>query len=394
MSNPSFYYHKPKLLPPGPVQPLSASKAENGQVLELLRPVTLLLYQAIDACLAARLRAMGESTSPQSTVPRSAFLPAAPKSPAELVEVLLREKRQDGISLRYQQTLRSHLNRFADEFPGDIASITAPQIEAWLRGQAIGPRTRNNIRGSVVTLFQFARKQGYLPKGYATEADEIAKARDRGGDIGILTPAQLRMLLAEAPPRQKLYFALAAFTGMRSSELLLLEWEEINFERRFITVAKAKAKTATRRLVPIHPNLMKWLLPYRGPSGRVFRSHIEVERSILFARKSKMEWPRNCLRHSYATYRLALTADAPRVALEMGNSPAKLMTNYRELAHEEEGKVWFSLVPDAVAQARLQGPPSEQDDNCCLQVRDTGKLRVKGRLGKMKMAGRRSQSHV
>jgi hypothetical protein len=59
-----------------------------------------------------------------------------------------------------------------------------------------------------------------------------------------------------------------------------------------------------------------------------------------------VEWPNNALRHSYATYRLAVTADAARVALEMGNSPQKLMTNYRELADEKEGQEWFEISPD------------------------------------------------
>lgn len=62
-----------------------------------------------------------------------------------------------------------------------------------------------------------------------------------------------------------------------------------------------------------------------------------------------MEWPNNALRHSYATYRLAVTADAARVALEMGNSPQKPMTNYRELADEKEGREWFGISPDQPA---------------------------------------------
>ncbi len=51
------------------------------------------------------------------------------------------------------------------------------------------------------------------------------------------------------------------------------------------------------------------------------------------------------MRHSYATYRLAATADAARVALEMGNSPQKLMRHYRELADKREAAAWFSISP-------------------------------------------------
>ena len=64
---------------------------------------------------------------------------------------------------------------------------------------------------------------------------------------------------------------------------------------------------------------------------------------IEFAKKRHLAWPHNCLRHSFATYRLAAVADTPRVALEMGNSPQKLMTNYRELADEHDAAAWFAI---------------------------------------------------
>ena len=51
------------------------------------------------------------------------------------------------------------------------------------------------------------------------------------------------------------------------------------------------------------------------------------------------------LRHSYATYRLAITHDAGRVALEMGNSPSMLFRNYLELADEQTATAWFAIGP-------------------------------------------------
>jgi integrase len=174
---------------------------------------------------------------------------------------------------------------------------------------------------------------------------EVAKAKDRGGKIGILTPKQLAKLLNIRDREAKLYFAIGAFTGLRSAELIRLEWSDVNFARGHIQVAKGKSKTATRRLVPIQPNLMRWLSPYRGRSGLVFASEHAASRSIAQAKDIIGEWPTNGLRHSYATYRLAQCQDASRVALEMGNSPQMLFRNYRELADEQEARSWFSIVP-------------------------------------------------
>ncbi|HEV3394462.1 MAG TPA: site-specific integrase [Chthoniobacterales bacterium] len=269
----------------------------------------------------------------------------ANKSVVEAVDELLLAKRADGLSRRHIETLRSHLRRFGRVFIGPIRHVKAGEIEHWLRGLPIQARARNNIRASIVTLFRFAQKHNYLPRGVATEADEVGKAKDRGGAIGILSPNQLRHVLTHSRQELRLFLALGAFTGMRSSELLRLEWSEVNLIRGHIVVAAEKAKTATRRLVPILPNLREWLKHYSHATGRLFTSRRTADRAIAIAKASQIVWPNNALRHSYATYRLAVTADAARVALEMGNSPQKLITNYRELADPEEAQRWFSIIP-------------------------------------------------
>ncbi len=318
------------------------SLEDQLQPLELLRSIVSLLHRAIEEYIAARLQRPDAIAGGTPGVAKGKDQVDSPEV-GQIIHELLAAKEADGLSERYLQTIRSHLVRFASSFKSSIRSITASQMENWLRAQPIGPRARNNIRSSLVCLFHFARKQGYLAKGAPTEADELAKAKDRGGKIGILTPEELARLLASAPEGIALFFALGAFTGMRSSEILRLDWLDLNFERRFITVAPEKAKTATRRLVPISSNLIEWLAPYRGRSGSVFTSRRDADRAIAFAKNSRIDWPNNALRHSYATYRLALTADAARVALEMGNSPQKLMRNYRELADEKEAEAWFSI---------------------------------------------------
>jgi integrase len=280
----------------------------------------------------------------------------------EIVAEFLVIKQRDGLSERYVETLRAYLNRFAAAFNTNIGSVPARLIDEWLAAQKVGPRSRNNIRTYIVTLFRFARARGYLPKGLPTEAEDIAKAKDRGGEIGILSPKQLADLLEAADEETKLYLALGAFSGLRSAELIRLEWQDVNFARGHIQVGKAKSKTATRRLVPIQPNLMQWLSPYQGRTGFVFRqsrqfrrvrsdqgSERAASRAIAHAKKILGGWPDNALRHSYGTYRLARINDAARVALEMGNSPQMLFRNYRELADEQDAAAWFSIAPASAA---------------------------------------------
>ena len=58
-----------------------------------------------------------------------------------------------------------------------------------------------------------------------------------------------------------------------------------------------------------------------------------------------MTWKANALRHSFISYRVALTKDIAAVALEAGNSPKMIFAHYRELCTEAEAREWFSILP-------------------------------------------------
>jgi hypothetical protein len=61
--------------------------------------------------------------------------------------------------------------------------------------------------------------------------------------------------------------------------------------------------------------------------------------------KKKFVWKRNGLRHSFCSYRLAITQDVAKVALEAGNSAMMIFKHYRELTTDEEAKQWFGVFP-------------------------------------------------
>jgi integrase len=306
----------------------NADRSTYLHALELLKPTSIPLHVAIQEYLSLRK----PTECPQKLVP-------------DVVAELLEDKKAHGASVRHVQTLRRQLNRFAAAFRTNIGSITARLIEQWLASLKVGPRSTNNYRASVVTLFHYSRKHGYLPREKQTEADLVDKVKDHGKKIEILTPAQMAKLMAKAKGKIALYLALASFSGIRAAELMRLEWKDFNFARGHITVAADKAKTATRRLVPILPNLAEYLRPYHRAKGGLFKAKEDMK-AVAWAKQNGVDpWPINCLRHSYASYRLAATADAARTALELGNSPAKLFSNYRELADEHDAKAWFAITP-------------------------------------------------
>jgi site-specific recombinase XerD len=62
------------------------------------------------------------------------------------------------------------------------------------------------------------------------------------------------------PERDRLLLALMAYAGLRRSELLGLDWDDVDLSRRLLKVRKAKG--GRQRTIPIHPALVPLIVDY------------------------------------------------------------------------------------------------------------------------------------
>ena len=154
----------------------------------------------------------------------------------------------------------------------------------------------------------------------------------------------MQAILHAAPMHLIPILAIGAFAGIRMAELNRLDWSAFDLERGMIELRAGQAKTASRRIIPISDNLRAWIepLPRNGKVVPVKELHREV---TALARSLKMAWPRNVLRHSFISYRIAKIKSADQVALEAGNSPSIIFKHYRELTTEEQADKWFGILP-------------------------------------------------
>lgn len=275
----------------------------------------------------------------------------------DIVEEFIAAKSGDGLSPRYIKDLTFRLRRFATSFPYVIADIMTPEIDDWLRGLNTSLITRNNFRRLIITFFNFARRRGYLPRDRETEAHWVEQPKIVTGPISIFTPRELAELLEAAHGQVKLAIALGAFTGIRSAELLRLQWENFHWEEEVIELGSDQTKTASRRLVPMLPALRAWIDPHAKSAGLVLNYSLPVCLAEAFATTAEratetrgsdappLPWKRNGLRHSYASYRLAVTSNVSELSLEMGNSPQKIFSSYRKLVTRAHAEAWFNVTP-------------------------------------------------
>ena len=266
------------------------------------------------------------------------------KRVVDVVAELLKVK-ENQIALASLQDLRHRLSRFATSFTKDTCDLTTAEIQHWIDELGLSSQSCQNFRRAIHGFFEFA-----VARGYATDnpVKGVQKIKVRNGNVEVFTPDEIRKLLTAASPDFLPCLAIGAFAGVRAEERQRLKWEDVRLAERHIIIGKDQAKTASRRIVPIFENLAAWLAPYAGQTGLIWqRSGIGHDKTqAKTAEAAGVGWKKNALRHSYASYRFAQTADAGRVAGECGNSAAVIHKHYRELVKPADAEKWFAVKPE------------------------------------------------
>lgn len=277
---------------------------------------------------------------------------------ATLVTAFLRDKARSGVdtSAGYDRTLPRLAEAYADT---PVHTLTAKDLKEWLHTtycrageKHVHPSTFNSHRRRMVTLWKWARGEGYLPKNAQTEVEQIKPLREQSLPIGILKVpeyAAVLKLMQEEHPDYLATAVLAGFAGLRRTELHAQKWEQVDLKRGLLTVTKAKRNTPAMRIVHLCPAAVEWLMLCKRDEELVSPAW-GMDRVRAFAQEAKIPCPDNAFRHSFITYRVAATGNIDETALEAGNSRDMIFKHYRALVSKDEGAAWFGLTPKSVAK--------------------------------------------
>lgn len=329
-----------------PVMLVGGPKAAYLRAMEALKPT------GVDLDEAAQFFAKRHPSSmPKKTV-------------SEVVTEYVASKESANLSADYIADCKYRCGRFAQKFNGLICDVTGQAVSDFLenigpnpRGKAtelskagrkkLGTRSKNNFRLSIISLFNFAKQRKYLPKDW-DELDGIQRIKEHAKEITLFTPDEMKALLSFVRPEFLPFIVIGGFAGLRSSEIERLLWSHIHLDTGFIEVFARKG-TASRRLVPILPNLRAWIEPLaKDKSGRVVPFDDFGEQIRELCKAASVKWKRNALRHTFISCRVTVTQNVDQVALEAGNSPAKIFSNYRELVKPTQANEWFSITPESI----------------------------------------------
>jgi integrase len=179
----------------------------------------------------------------------------------------------------------------------------------------------------------------------------------RPAEIKFLPVNEVSRILAGVGPHRPAA-ALMLFAGVRPHEVAgadkpRLLWSHVNVAERTIRIPGEIAKTGVPRIVEGLPGaLWRWIGPPGRPQDPISRTlaPVVIEKAAAAAGYGERcqrvrKWPHDALRHSFATYAMALTADPGRVSVWLGHEgkPALLYRNYRGLATKAEAEAFWGL---------------------------------------------------
>ena len=266
---------------------------------------------------------------------------------ASAADQFIAAKRKAGI--KTAAGLDRTMPKFKERFGGQgIATITSKDLQAWLDSMD-HPSTRNTHRQRIVTFFRWARKVGMLPTSAQTQAEKTDKAREADLDIEILTVPQfssILQLMRASHPKYLAATVLAGFCGLRRSELHAQAWKDISLERGHLRITAAKSNTPAKRLVPLCPAAVEWLLLCDRTTELVSPPWgMDLIRRYCREAKPTLPCPDNSFRHGFISHRVAQSGDVARTSLEAGNSVRIIHRHYLELVDKKDGEAWFGIRP-------------------------------------------------
>ncbi|MGC2458548.1 MAG: tyrosine-type recombinase/integrase [Gallionellaceae bacterium] len=156
-----------------------------------------------------------------------------------LDEFLLTSRRTcEASTLRdYQSAIEYHLKPAFGDFL--LRKITATQIKVWMGGLTITPKRINNVLIPLRSVLRDAFHDGVIERDISAR---IRNLSHRIEEPNPFTPSEIKSILEHADDQTRNLFQFAFWTGMRTSELIALEWGDVDFQRGLVRVSRASVR--------------------------------------------------------------------------------------------------------------------------------------------------------
>lgn len=240
---------------------------------------------------------------------------------------------------------KSKIKIFADTY-GDkqLSAITVRDIDTF-KAKRLKAVSAGTVAGDLRTLnafFNVAVKWDYLEQNPCQKVSKPRMVSENPPRF--LTKEEVQSLIEAARDRTIFpMIATALYSGLRVSELIRLEWEDVDFDRGLINV-KSKVEGHTKshkaRSVPVAPALRPILEKERKSRGycfpavkkaRIYEDYRDAFQEVLKRAGLKgVGW--HTLRHTFASHLVMADVNLRTIKELLGHSDIKTTMIYAHLA--------------------------------------------------------------
>ncbi len=271
---------------------------------------------------------------------------------ASLVNAYVASLESRRIPFNTLKAYRGDLHRFVTMMPGDLGTITAPQIESYLSAGGVSVATCRRRHACLRSFYQWLMLHEYLD---ASPMDRLVMGKTPEREPRPLSEDQVALVLAAIPPsktRDRALFTLLYETGMRISEALGMQHADLDLtaddEKVRVLGKGGRERTVLLTAAPVSIRLLRrHLKKMKITSGSVFRGDVRYGGSNLPLDYSVAHyaWQKYCaaagvtatihqLRHSRATLLIKAGVPLTTVRKLLGHRNIQSSLIYAEVDQE------------------------------------------------------------
>jgi site-specific recombinase XerD len=271
---------------------------------------------------------------------------------AQAVDAYMRLRLSEKISADTRGHIKTHVkSRFAGSHGAmKLRDVSAQVIRDWLAGvkssrtgEPVDALTQRHHRKDLNTFLKRAVAEGWILRN---PCESVVPPAIDDEDVTVL-PIEHAVALFAANRNQPCVgrLALEAFGGLRYSSAARVQAEHIDTKAKGIAMPGALHKSGRRKYRQGQPpNLWAWIKHAPAECWTMTQRQYLKAKGEAFVRAG-VPFPKNVLRHSFASYHLAMLKDQPRTAYLMQHTNTKMLEHYEGVATEADAKRFFAIKP-------------------------------------------------
>jgi integrase len=223
-------------------------------------------------------------------------------------------------------------------------------------GRPIKKRTVNLEVSALKTFLNKAVKWQYLHNNPLIHVEYLKQ--DDSKKIRSLTAVEVQQVLDNSPEWFYPILFTMLYTGMREGEIIHLEWDDVNFDKRMIHIRKkdfwmpkSSGRGIRERDIALTDGLVTFLKMHKlkdgGKDNWVFHNRDGKQlkpglRKVLGRITKKLGFPEvtqvHALRHTYATHLIKCCKDIAVAQAQLGHTDIRTTMKYADMLSEHQAK--------------------------------------------------------